>query len=317
MLSEVKIIGANVSYRDYSSQTAKRGDKAYIIGQSDLKDILSCPHKWRYSEEEPDDDTEAMDWGTLIDGIICGQTEQFSVTPETYPAEGKKGAPPEDKPWNWNANYCKDWRDQQGDKIVVKSDVWDRAQDAVKVLRSNPQVAELYAEARMQIHLLGTWTDEPNTDLVIPVHGLIDVEPSGKLQKYWTCLADLKTTADASMRKWQGTVWGNGYHVQAAWYIDLFNAAVKKDLRNIFLHVIQEQKPPYEVATRLLDESYIQIGRAQYTKALDLYAQCLSTDTWPGYDEGSNQRIDGWTVTPVEPWMVMHSGVKLDNSDQI
>lgn len=298
-----KVIGAGVSYEDYSRQDegVKRGDKAWRVSRSDLADVLACPYKWR--EGAADESSDAMLWGSLIDMLLLTPEkfgDRFAVCPETYMAEGKKkGDPPEEKPWNWNATVCKEWRDQQGGKETIKTELHEAAKEAVKRFKENGCVAGLLADYKAQVCVQADWTDEA-TGLVIPVRGLIDIAPALESAEYGTCLADLKTTVDASMHTWGRKVFSGGYHVQAALYLDLFNAATG-ETRDGFLHLIQEKEQPYAIGTRRLDPAYIVMGRGYYEWALRIYAKCLATNTWPGYD------AEGWTNIEPEPWMQMYA----------
>ena len=60
-------------------------------------------------------DTEqsaAQSTGTLIHSLVLEGRTDYVVHPQTY--EAKDGA----KPWNWNANACKEWRDGQSLECV-------------------------------------------------------------------------------------------------------------------------------------------------------------------------------------------------------
>jgi exodeoxyribonuclease VIII len=297
-----KVVGAGVSYEEYAQQAegVKRGDKTWRVSRSDLADVLACPYKWR--EGAADESSDAMLWGSLIDMLLLTPErfgDRFAVCPETYMAEGKKkGDPQEEKPWNWNATVCKNWRDEQGGKETIKSELHEAAKEAVKRFKENPLVFALLAGFQAQTCVEACWADEA-TRLVIPVRGLIDIVPS-KTSANSADLADLKTTVDASMHTWGRKVFSGGYHVQAALYLDLYNAATGED-RTSFLHLVQEKESPYAIGTRRLDPAYIVMGRGYYEWALRVYAKCLATGTWPGYDDNK------WTLIEPEPWMSMYA----------
>jgi hypothetical protein len=48
---------------------------------------------------------------------------------------------------------------------------------------------------------------------------------------------------------------------------------------------VQEKTPPYLVSVIELGEMALTIGRHEYRKAIDIFARCVETDTWPGYGD--------------------------------
>jgi hypothetical protein len=93
-------------------------------------------------------------------------------------------------------------------------------------------------------------------------------------------IVDIKTTNDASFREFQKSVSNFRYHVQAAWYLDGISRFHAVDS---FVIVAVEKKPPYAVATYMLDEATIDKGREEYRKNLATYAECMKSGQWPAY----------------------------------
>lgn len=309
------IVGEGMLYRDYRD-TKKRGDPTKRVGQSDLREIDACPRRWKMSDGLEKEPTEGMLWGTLVDALVLNpaKTRQIvAVSPQEY--DDAKG---ERKPWNWNATVCKEWRNQntKGGQIVASHTKWAQVQLAAQRLHDDAVVMDLLAVSTTQVAVNAEYVTKGG--LIIPVGGLLDIVPRVKDAHYSKVLADLKTTDSADPDKWGRTVFSGGYHVQAAFYLDLYNAATGEG-RNQFLHLVQERDAPYEVGRRVLAEEFIQIGRATYERAIEKYAECLTSTKWPGYDDAQdNQSLDGWTTTQAAPWMVMAAGVQLTgNADLI
>lgn len=299
-----RIVKKQASQAEYRKQDHPRGVPIYRVGRSDLVEIAACPHRWLMAGAE--DDTKATQWGTLVDALLLGAELGIAVTPETY--EGSDG---KTKPWNWNATVCRQWAESHKGHIVVKPDMLTKAQCAVKRIRDDAVIAKILAGADYQVWVEADYRHSDK--LIIPVKGLIDIVPKGNRS---AALADLKTTQSASLRPYGRTIWNYGYYVQAAMYLDLWNAATGEG-RNTFLHVVQESDEPYEIGRRMLDNNYLQIGRGKYQAALDLYGKCLESNNWPSYDDMDAPditRIEGWTVVSPEPWMIMNADVKMGNS---
>lgn len=87
-------------------------------------------------------------------------------------------------------------------------------------------------------------------------------------------LIDLKTTTNASFEGFSKQIGKLGYHIQAAFYLDVYNQSQGTDFKEFFF-VAVENKAPYAVAVYKLDETHINAGRASYRKALDTYAEYL------------------------------------------
>lgn len=299
-ITEAKVIGDGVSSDDYLAQPngVKRGHRDYLMNGSDLMEFDNCPHRWvsGYQEEE----TKATEWGSLLDCYLMNRgaiSDQFIILPATYTNE--KG---EVKPWNWNANVCKDWRKEHNPtgKTEVKNEVFFSAKAAAELILADQQLAELFANSRKQVMLTGIYEDK-ETGVRVPVKSLLDLVPLNA-----SFLVDMKSCNSAHPRAWKKHVFTYNYHVQAARHLDLWNAATGEQ-RNDFRHILQESVHPHEVAKRFLSSEYLALGRQRYIQALKRYAYCIETNDWPGYDQpesSADMIIDGWLMTSPEAWMI-------------
>lgn len=302
-----KIISVNTDPKVYHANK-ERGAKDFVMSRSDLMEFNRCPVRWRKGFAHKK--TEDMEWGELLDATTL-QPDSFSklyaVTPELYPAEPKKkGDPVEEKPWNWNANYCKAWKQNvlaQG-RFPVHYETMTEVLTARAALLDNPMIAELLNQSDRQVMCMATYHDEA-TGLDIAVKILIDICPHLDSQKYHACLADLKSGGSADPAKWEYHVDDFNLHAQAALYLDVYNAATDEE-RTSFLHPCQENYPPYHSELHLLDQTYIELGRMKYQQALKNYAKCLYTNEWPGYP---GTKLAGFTLI-VPPPRTMNRVVK-------
>lgn len=298
-LTNAKVVGSGITYEVYGRQDSKRGEKEFVMSRGALCEFAHCPNRWIMGFE--DEETKSTEWGTLIDALVTSPEaflNEFAVTPETY-QDAKTG---EEKDWNWNAKVCKEWRDGIGKKKAIKGQTYTQACNAVKFLLGDSRIRELIDCSKRQVLWMAEYHDK-ETDLVIPVKGLIDLLPDKENKTYGRSLADLKTCANAHPGAWPKAVYDHGYHVQAALYLDGYVAATGED-RNTFYHVLQESCPPWQVGRRIVSEEFVAIGRQYYIEALKKYAQCLATGVWNGYDDEGRNVIDGWNITHPAPWMV-------------
>jgi hypothetical protein len=68
-------------------------------------------------------------------------------------------------------------------------------------------------------------------------------------------------------------------------YCDLWHIASGED-RKEFMFVFMEVDRPFEMATVLLDEDFIKLGRQGYMQALAKWNQCVQTKTFPPAIDG-------------------------------
>lgn len=89
---------------------------------------------------------------------------------------------------------------------------------------------------------------------------------------------DLKTTQD--LREFAKSVANYRYHVQAAFYADVFEWAFGDQLKGFEFLAVEKEAPN---ASRIfaLDTPSIAYGRKLYREALNTYAECLRSDVWP------------------------------------
>jgi exodeoxyribonuclease VIII len=107
---------------------------------------------------------------------------------------------------------------------------------------------------------------------------------------------DLKTTQD--LRDFAKSVANYRYHVQQAYYSDVFAWATGLQLESFDFLAVEKDAPN---ASRLfrLDTPSIDYGRKLYRQALDLYAECLSRNEWP-MPSGETEYITlpSWAADP-------------------
>lgn len=108
-------------------------------------------------------------------------------------------------------------------------------------------------------------------------------------------LTDYKTTACAEPWAFAGSAAKFGYHMQAAWYLDL-----ARDLDHpaeAFAFIAQEKEAPYLVSVIELDAAAVQRGRELNRQALERFRDCTASNIWPGYT-----RDDAFVTVSLPRW---------------
>lgn len=134
-------------------------------------------------------------------------------------------------------------------------------------------------------------------------------------------ILDLKTARGGGGREFQRATAEYGYHMQEAFYTDVWNMALdipagpypwemKRHDVSSFVFVVIESAAPFLVSTYELKPSAVEEGRKAYQHALAKYATCLErerlgmplTHAWPGYPpEPEPLDIPRWAYKLTEP----------------
>jgi len=118
---------------------------------------------------------------------------------------------------------------------------------------------------------------------------------------------DLKKTQDARPDAFARSVQNYRYHVQAAFYEDVWFWATGERLERMRFAAMEERMPHATVPYLLDDEAYAE-GRRLYREALNTYADCLERDEWPAYDDDEQ-----WLCLP--QWAV--GGPESEDNEEI
>lgn len=187
-----------------------------------------------------------------------------------------------------------------GQPITLWSDVWEEWQ------QNNPGRIILSPEQWDQIHAM--------RDAVMAHPAACAI-----LTNMNDVIGDLKTTEDASPEGFAKSMANWRYDVQAPYYLDGVKKALEqgkctppvngaselsvywvdeatgvlcrcrpdwwRGYPKNFVFIAVEKKPPYAVGVYVLDSASMDIGRAIYQHDLQVYAECLESDKWPGYGD--------------------------------
>ncbi len=308
MITNAKIVGVGVSYEDYSRQEFHRGDPQFSMSRSELMSFALNPKRWLDGYNEDREDTEATIFGSLVE-CLAGLNGKFDERYAVAPAEYKDEKTGKMKPWTFAANACKAWREEQGEREVIKAELFGKAKDAVAALTADEDVASIFACSKKQVMVCGEWRDKA-TGLSIPIRSLIDLVPSASHICWRRFICDLKTARNGNPDVWARVTDDSGYDIQAALSMALYAEATKED-RTDWVFVVQENVKPYHVVKPLpaLSAEFITFGRAKYQIALRDYAQCLATKHWPSYSTG-NRLVFGpcQYVGPETLWKYRETG---------
>jgi hypothetical protein len=239
------------------------------INQSSLWGMRRTPAHARHDFLNPGS-TPAMDVGTAIHSVVLEPNDletRYTIRPPGIDGRTKEGKA-----------ALAQWRAEAGDRIVLdKPDVMQTLEGIRDAVLDHPIALELLT-SRGLTEISAAW-DEPLTGARCKGRWDRLVEYDG-----WPCIVDVKSTDDASPRKFLQSVANYGYSAQAAFYLDGASVLDPKSAEAFrFLFLVVEKKPPYGIAIYELDRVWMDYGRQQYQRYLDDWIECEKTGLWPGY----------------------------------
>ena len=261
------------------------------VSKSLLWKFGSNPRRWR--DSPPFVGTDSTRWGSLIDSLTLTPNRfktSYVVQPDTYMSTGtKKDSQEVEKPWNWNSNTCKKWREDLPKGVeCISTYEFKEACKARDILLKNKFFDAMMDGGKTQVGMSLDFCG-------LNVTGMIDVLPSLS-GAYGDSIVDLKTTASFdSPDDLSKLIDKFGYAVQAALYLDIYNSLTGEG-RTKFYFAFQERKAPYEVAVIELSAGSIIAGRNWYLSAIEEWNQMLQTGVFKSpWDEINVATTPKWS----------------------
>lgn len=214
--------------------------------------------------------TAAMVNGTLVHCALFEPDQvdaRYVVKPEGMSFASKDG---------------KAWRDAQT-REIVDAESMARARAQAAAVRAVPDLAALLSEGFGEASCF--WIDAPTGELC-------------KCRPDWTSpagdgviLVDGKTCRDASPDGFGRAIWNMGYHLQAAWYSDGYEAATGQRVHG-FVFAAVESDWPHVAMPYMLGDDVLDAARRENRRLLNRFAACKRAGAWPGYADGGVQIIN-------------------------
>ena len=106
---------------------------------------------------------------------------------------------------------------------------------------------------------------------------------------------DYKTTKNAGPNAFAKSAVDYGYHVQAAHYIRVLEALGY--VVDEFVFLAQEKEPPFLTCLFEFDTEALQVGDRIVTAGAEIFARCMESGEWPGYEPGINRMsLPAWAM---------------------
>jgi hypothetical protein len=206
---------------------------------------------------------------TLLLGESGFRTE-YAIRPAEFP--------------DWRTNAAKAWRSEQqiAGKTVLTPDQVDAIRNMSESLARHPLISAGLLQGEVERSLIfkdrtGVWL-KSRPDVIPVADGVV---------------VDLKTTTDASPDAIRRAILEHSYAMQGA-LVGKGLAAVLDMQMTSFVLVFVEKTAPFAVNVVEVDSDWIGYARRQLRRAIDVFARCVETGTWPGYEGERTVYLPDW-----------------------
>lgn len=247
----------------YHSDELLAPDFGPSLSSTGARTLLDSPALFRWRQDNPEPPKAAFDLGHAVHGKVLGVGLNIAVIPDDYLASNGAASTKDAKAFIAEAQA-------RGD-VAIKSDTAALVDAIADAVLTHPVAGAILSQGEPEQSAYAT---DPDTG--VTMRARIDW-----LRDNAAC--DLKTVGrqgGARPEAFARAAADHGYHVQGDWYSRVLahNGIVAP-----FLHIVVETEPPHLVSVVQLDDDALALGNAQSRRALDTYAHCTATGTWPGY----------------------------------
>jgi exodeoxyribonuclease VIII len=195
-----------------------------------------------------------------------------------------------------NSNAWRAFEEENANKTIILVDAFEHAKQIAAVARkvAGKLLSNLDNEVTIQ------WTHKNG----LPGKGRIDHMSRGY------GIIDLKTCRDASPLGFGRSAASLGYHCQAAYYVDGYEAMTGVRLPYTILAV--ENRAPFAAALYTVTPDHLELGRSIYLPLLDRVKECQERGEWPAYWAGVLS-LPKWATA--EPEGLDGLGLTMDGED--
>lgn len=248
-------------------------DQRQSVSHSDLEVFRESPRLYEgqfLTGEWPAEETDDMVFGRVFHGLCLEDVIGAVLIPrEVLSASGQKRG----KAWD-------EFEAAHAGKVLMTAAQLEQMAWMRGAIETHEQANRLLFELPGKNECTIRWTD-PETGLVCRcrIDRLLE-----------RVIVDLKTTADASPKRFAGTVYEYGYHRQAAFYRRAVFALTGEWLPFAFIAV--EKTPPFEVAVFDLTDEFLRLGEEETAEDLRQFARCRESGVWQREFYGEIETID-------------------------
>lgn len=240
------------------------------LSKSMMDKINKSPAHFKYSQDNPEDQTEAMLLGSLLHTLVLEPKllkKEYAVMPAI------------DRRTNAGKAAYAEFLELNVGKTVITEEQLEQASKWADAIKNHPRVKVLMRPKTGQNEISIFWNDKQTGELCkARLDRVVD-----------DYIIDIKTASSAQPDDFQRKAYELGYHRQAYWFCEAFEQEFGRQPAG-FLFITVEKTPPYNVVVYAATEFFIEVGGIDSRKLLNTYHECKKTNNWFGYD-GANQVV--------------------------
>lgn len=246
---------SRIPYADYEAMPGLR--------ISQLKHFARSPQHYQHALAHPKQ-TDAMRLGTAAHVAV--------LEPERFEAQFAVWSKRKSNNTMWprsSPEYAAFLEANSGREVITPEDAEGAAQIQAAV-RSHPDAQPYLQSGDPEVSMqcvLGHRICKGRVDWITSTHD----QP---------VLVGLKTTVDCRAFQFRGVAAKLKYHLQWAFYFDLFECITGKQPR--VKEIVVEKSPPYAVVVYDIPDVEISRGRTEYQALITQLQRCEAIDEWPG-----------------------------------
>jgi len=250
------------------------------LSSTGMKYLLRSPKHYRramdHRVEKP-----AFDLGHCVHAKVLGHGLDIVTVPVDLLASNGAASTKAAKEWIAEARLA--------GQVPVKAELVAKVNAIAEAVLANPKAAailSLKGEAEVSM-----FADDPETG--VNLRGRIDwltTLDDGRLANN-----DLKSTTDVRRHKIVRTIEDFGYDLQSEVYRTLLALTTGAEIASTNLIFVEVDEPHEVRVVTLAHPDWIKVGSLKMRQAIDIYAACIESGTWPGDDDEP-----GWPE-PIEP----------------
>lgn len=245
---------------------------------------VSARHaRWKASEDQ---DTAALSLGRVVHTAI--------LEPERFRDEYVV-APKVDRRTKAGKQRWAEFQSESAGRVVVTAEEHRIACAIAGQSCTVPHIAELLWATGDEVELTVV---QPDTHHDVLCKARIDCY---REWRGWPTIIDLKTTSarDLKPHTLAREVHKYGYHIQAAWYKDLYERATGIEIGS-FVFVFCQTTQDMDIAAYQLDDDALDQGRRESRQYMQQLMTCRETGRWPGV-QPSDVGMIGLPIYAIEP----------------
>lgn len=252
-------LGTEGIYHDVPNEIY-HGDRS-AVSSSNLKLVLRSPAHFVALQQEPEESTAALAFGTALHSALLEPAKYRAI----YVAK-----PNVNRRTKTGKALAETMASVLADKVQISPASMAEVEAMVASARRHPRVVGMLQSGEAEVSYV--WRDEATGILC-------------KCRPDWLkdddAIWDVKSCIDASPEGFSRACAKYHYHVSAAFYVEGVRKLTSRTLP--FRFVACEKGPPFAVAVYEASEGFLRSGRRLVRQALDRLRECRDQGTWPSY----------------------------------